>query len=454
MWGVLEDIFCNRCMLVWQDALASAAVARGEFRILTCDGTQNVAMALVGYQRARKVDGSMEVGDGAWEPDQQRTCIYTVRGATGFTVGTPLLNSERSDLIARALADLVPSGGPRDEVQYIVVDYCQSSLWKELQGVFPNPFCLCEDPIHLVMKYKSGFGHKSSPGSRFLSAIMKKFSVACDGEPSKSVAWPWVWGQAPQPSGKVSSLRAHLRRQDLPHNLVKEAEGLVYAPNARACYRDFVLSMAALCTRYSTEVTRRRVGKKGKLLINVIAAACAFGRWGSYVNNVHLRTRARTWKSALISTGTTANEAFHAEIRSAFRQVYNIHLPTMEARLRLLVCESVICMYHSTHPISHVNVVFDLPSPFKRVSVATCSPRGLHGNLPNVFQGCGRWTSTPSSLGHWLAHFSTRRSGRVLFLCALRALRCGRQSSLEERPCYDMLGRWRRGSGMRTSARG
>ena len=62
-----------------------------------------------------------------------------------------------------------------------------------------------------------------------------------------------------------------------------------------------------------------------------------FAVGGSYLNNTHMQTQMAKKSSIPLSTGTTANEAFHNELRGAFRQVYKIHLPTMELRLGLFL---------------------------------------------------------------------------------------------------------------------
>ena len=60
-------------------------------------------------------------------------------------------------------------------------------------------------------------------------------------------------------------------------------------------------------------------------------------KWSSYMNNCHMRTHLSGGSSALQPVGSTANEAFHAELGAAFRQVYSIHPPILRLRLEYLV---------------------------------------------------------------------------------------------------------------------
>ena len=71
--------------------------------------------------------------------------------------------------------------------------------------------------------------------------------------------------------------------------------------------------------------------------MNVAVAACAFSRWGSYMNNCHMRTYVAEGASAMQPVGTTSNEVSHAELRGAFRQVYDIHVASMQLRLNCFV---------------------------------------------------------------------------------------------------------------------
>ena len=46
MWGVVEDVLSGPSVLVWSAALTEFAFQNGEFRVLTCDGTVKIALAL------------------------------------------------------------------------------------------------------------------------------------------------------------------------------------------------------------------------------------------------------------------------------------------------------------------------------------------------------------------------------------------------------------------------
>ena len=55
------------------------------------------------------------------------------------------------------------------------------------------------------------------------------------------------------------------------------------------------------------------------------------------MNNCHMRTYVTEGASAMQPIGTTSNEASHAELRAAFRQVYHINVASMRLRLNCFV---------------------------------------------------------------------------------------------------------------------
>ena len=61
-------------------------------------------------------------------------------------------------------------------------------------------------------------------------------------------------------------------------------------------------------------------------------AACRIG-W--YLNNQYVRASLSSAKAALLPTGTTSNEALHAELNNTFRQVVRLHRSTLLVKLRV-----------------------------------------------------------------------------------------------------------------------
>lgn len=339
MMLVLEDILQGECVKQWQSALVDSAWKAGEYRVLTVDGTMKIALGTKGYKRGRAAafaDTTSDSMGSAWGVGAQPPRVLTVRGGlSGFFFGAPLVRGEAGSEISAALGDLIPEESRRLVVQYVSVDHCTRELYLELHKVFPRLRCVCQDTTHLIMKMKSANGNKVTAGSRFLSSIMVKFNRPLTSRGSNGDLTWWTWESVPAARREESRLLGHVQTGDLPPSLRAEADNMLDSHGPFKCYRDYLLAMAALSTRFPGEM-RRRTDKKGKPVLRIILAACEYARWGSYYNNVMLRTEMGT-SGNFLSSGTTANEALHAELRNAFRQVYSVHVPTLQTRLKTFV---------------------------------------------------------------------------------------------------------------------
>ena len=133
MWPVVADILKVRAVTTWIDALVRSALDRGEFRVVSCDGTMKVAMGLMGYRRDRGLVGP----EPAWTEHERRTRILTLRGTTGFLIGMPLVRDEAGSTIAAALSESCPTPDHREAVQFLVVDVCNAELQQQMLAKFP-----------------------------------------------------------------------------------------------------------------------------------------------------------------------------------------------------------------------------------------------------------------------------------------------------------------------------
>ena len=331
MWGILEDILKNPSIQAWSEALRDRAHSHGEHRVLTCDGTMKVALGLKGYQRGWFRNSATQ-GNMAWSEEEMLSRIFTIRGTTGFLIAAVLIKDETPASIAAALAEAIPDPMHRECVEYVSVDWVTKGLYPSLQHVFPNIRCVCEDPKHVVMKVKSAWNHKPSPVSKCLDKIMSKFSKADCKVNDAASSPPWVWQDTHRLSKEEQDLLCHVHNCNLPADEITRSDTALAEDEPWTCYLDFLRSMAALSTQFASSM-KRRVARKGTSVLRVLEAACDFPRWGHYYNNVHMRTFLTGGSSVLQPVGTTSNEALHAQLRSAFRQVYDIHAPVMQLRL-------------------------------------------------------------------------------------------------------------------------
>lgn len=328
MWAVIADILDCKPLRVWDEALFDAASRVGEFQCIALDGTMKIAMGLMGYPRRQSA------GPSAWEPEESISRVLTMRGLSGFVIGTPLVRDESALAIRAAMEGSLVEQRYRDMVEFVVADRCTAELDHNLRQSLKNLRCVCLDPIHLVMRVKAATGHRPSAVSARLSSIMAKFGARASALPS---GWPWTWGPRPSVTAFESTLLRHLERRDLPGHLLVASERRLAEPGPWVRYADYLTSMAALATMFPDFMQRKtKAGRGGTRVGNVLRSACEYSKWACYANNVYMRTSLSPENSAICATGTTGNEALHAELRSALRQVYRVHAPTLRLRLHLL----------------------------------------------------------------------------------------------------------------------
>ena len=97
---------------------------------------------------------------------------------------------------------------------------------------------------------------------------------------------------------------------------------------------EFVQALAALTYVCKDEVQNKTV-MQGKLLKDVVASAAAPGRVQWYFNNLRMRHALPTKCVSLLASGTSANEAFHAEMNRWFRNQPELYLSTFIFQLRV-----------------------------------------------------------------------------------------------------------------------
>ena len=195
MAHVVQDVMDSRPIKVWQDALLDSAYTKGEFDVLTIDGTMKIAMGLMGYDRGV---AAHIPGKSVWGLESTRPRVLTTRGASGFVVGASIVTNEAAPVIAAALEAQVTRSTYMHKVRYIVADHCTRELWCHMKETFPNLVCTCEDTVHLVMKVKGANGGKATPASRLLSKIMAKFNTPWLVSGRSDDMPPFIWASGRQ----------------------------------------------------------------------------------------------------------------------------------------------------------------------------------------------------------------------------------------------------------------
>ena len=198
--------------------------------------------------------------------------VFTVKETTGFVIGAVPIKDEASSVVATTLAGLVLEER-RHCVEHVVVDSASKELWKSLRVVFPCLQGICENPIHTVMKFKTGNGNHPSPASCRLSLLMVKFSMSFRPVSSPLGEHLWQWTDAEDPSAFELVLLRHVGAKDLPGELTSKARLVLDSDAPFASYTEYLMCMAAFSTEFSADMAKRTAAK-GKTLLEVVKAAC------------------------------------------------------------------------------------------------------------------------------------------------------------------------------------
>ena len=133
-----------------------------------------------------------------------------------------------------------------------------------------------------------------------------------------------------RPEIEPVSLR-HLQHGGMPAGETGQALARVDMDEPWGSREEWVAALAALAAKFPRDMALA-VTKTQKLR-SVIIAAADLHRFGWYNNNAILRSAQCGPARAIMGQGTCANEALHRSSRNAFRQVYDVHLPTLKLKL-------------------------------------------------------------------------------------------------------------------------
>lgn len=95
---------------------------------------------------------------------------------------------------------------------------------------------------------------------------------------------------------------------------------------------EFIEGLAALASAFQDEMDKVAPGPN-KRVRQILACAAEADRIEWYLNNVRVRARMDPDHLTLLPSGTSSNEALHAELNVAFRQTQALHQATLHLKL-------------------------------------------------------------------------------------------------------------------------
>ncbi|CAE7478378.1 unnamed protein product [Symbiodinium sp. CCMP2592] len=363
---MLEDIATSHAFLDKMESMSNVLMQQDEWHYISMDATLKLCMKLMGqasYRSPKAVRDEAPFGDDvAWRR------LLTVRGRTGAVLLMHPLQNESSEQLVEALSQNF-STEQLQAVVHIGTDSPSEKLFSQLQSICPCMKSLILDPIHLAIVYEYGFWNKKSPGSKQLRRILKK-CTAVDDDLGRDCWGPFYDGRNANPLGEVEiKYRDMISTSSMTpsesKNILDKLDMQVPFSNRL----EFIKALAALCQRYPNEVNKKIAGAN-KQINKILWSACSPDRLEWMMNNLRVRHAIQPSYRWFLPSGTSSNEALHAEVNSWTRSITAMHRSTLAMKLMYFRYIKLLLHYLSVqHPLSHV------------VSASMLLSRSLHASL-------------------------------------------------------------------------
>ncbi|CAE7292816.1 unnamed protein product [Symbiodinium sp. CCMP2592] len=330
---MLEDIASSTAFRSKMEKMTEFLVCGDEWHYISMDATLKLCMKVMGqasYRAPKQVRDEAPFDDTvAWRR------LLTIRGRTGAVLMMHFVQSESSEQIVEAMRQNF-SVEQLNSVHHVGTDSPSEKLLAELKGICQNLKSLMLDPIHLAIVYEYGFWNKKNPDKDY---------------------WQQLYdGSMARPLGdEETRIRAMILDCSMSDSETARVLDNLNPEKPFMRRLDFIKAVAALCRRYKVvEVTRKAAGPN-KDINKILWAACAPDRVEWLMNNIRVRHSMRASYLWFLPSGTSSNEALHAEINSWTRTTNVLHRSTLALKLQYFLYIKTLQHYLATQfPMSHV----------------------------------------------------------------------------------------------------
>ena len=322
-----------------------------EWTYISTDATLKTCLKLKGqesYRASKRVRNEAPFPDAsAWRR------LLTVRGRTGAVLLLEPVRTEKCEDIMEAFEKNF-SDIAFQQIRYMATDQPSPKLQQWLSARCANFICLCLDPIHLAIVYEYAQWNKKTSGSKMLRALLSKI-LAVDGGHTYADWGPYFNGSNANPLNKAEeSMREKILQCSMSE---KQAKTVMADLDVASPFRDrlaFITGIAAICSLKQDEVHRKVTGAN-KEVFRVLWAACAPDRLEWLWNNVRLRHALSQAQLLFLPSGTSSNEALHAEINAWLRTCNSLHRSTLRLKLQLMQYRKLLTHHVATcYPFARV----------------------------------------------------------------------------------------------------
>lgn len=332
-WPIVEDIFASKACKAQMDAMVRQAIAHQEFLSLSMDGTFKVCMPLLG--QAKFSDPLAKRNSAAFDDASSYFRVITVRGRTGAVLAMFPTHGEGAVELKEGLAQAFPVEG-LEQVRHVATDCPSGKLLEELRLIMPALQGLSLDPTHLAMKFEEAKGKIRTQSTSALRMLLRKFS-AVDGAIKDSVWGPFFTGESRLSlTAPEKVLREHILSGEMPKKKAGEILNRAMGQTVWLTRHDYIESLAALSSAFRDDVAKK-LPKSGKKLNHIFWSSVTPENVEWLFNNLRFKHSLTPAQQLLLPSGTTSNEALHAEINNWFRQIQAIHRSTLRLKLQVVV---------------------------------------------------------------------------------------------------------------------
>lgn len=331
-WPLVEDIFGSSACKQLRAGLVQQSIAHGECASLSVDGTFKICLPLLG--QGRFSDPAAERAKFPFA-DSAYSRVITVRGQSGAVLGLEPASTETGEDLAACLAACLPSQGLA-QVRHIATDSPSQKIFHGLQQVCPNLEGMSLDPTHTAMRFEQACsGGRKTAGSNLLRQLMNKFT-AFDPNIKKPIWGPMYDGADVASTPAEAKLRNQILDGSMPRaraeKVLKSCADLTVWPTRL----QFVESLAAFACVHAADLRRTVDGTKAKgTVAKVLHKVTAADKAEWLLNNTRYRQFLPAAVRLLLPSGTTSNEALHAEMNNWFRQIQGMHRSTLLLKLQV-----------------------------------------------------------------------------------------------------------------------
>ena len=234
------------------------------------------------------------------------------------------------------------SGAQLGQVEHLAVDNPNVELFSHMKAICPALNFLSMDTVHLVMRYEDAQGRGRTPGSSWLRLALQRF---CKRDATRNQgSWGAVYyGGTTAPSQDELACLEQIRLCSMPI-LAAEKELLSLADKAELPFlsrHEFLRAVSAIVAMHPSEV-HRQLPKGDGTVLNLVYQRCHVQKVEWMLNYTRFLHAISSREHVVLPRGTTSNEAYHAELNSAFRRVQSLHTSSLEMRLRAITLAKLL----------------------------------------------------------------------------------------------------------------